>query len=441
MKFLSTWVMAALVAVLAAYTFYEFKNSDDNVSSDKGEHRVFSLLRDDIEEISINARGVETVIQRQGDKWTLIKPIEDLAEASAVEGFVYSLLVQKGKDFRTDTDKAPVWSEFGLDPAGSKVVVRGKGKTETLEISSKNAFDGSFYIRVKDQLWLGDRALAQLLEREPASFRSRKVYRGPEQVNAVEVALDYLGEKQEYAVKRADDNALWKLEPDPGFAVDSAKVASWVQKIQALNGTEFMPEVPKGKPSLVLKLGGSQITFSSDIADQVFVMADQRPAVYRVAASALDTLRVPKIYFRDGRAPFKFPVELVREIEIHSGEVNNQFVKKDANWEVKQPVAGVELDQEKLVSLIQSVQSLDAAEFVDNGQGFPATPQLSFRDAAGKTLLTVAWGNAYKPKYSFNKGQSLIAVRVSGLKEVIGLPKDKLDHLVDSAIIRKTEKK
>lgn len=427
--------MALIVAGLAAYTFYEFKNADDTVSAAKGEKRVFYLLRDQIEQIEITKNGVEIVLKKQNDKWQMLKPVEDLADASAVESFMYSLLTQKGKEFRGDEGK-PKWADFGLEPAGSKVTIRSKDKAETLEVSSKNAFDGSYFIRVKDDLWLGDRGLAQVMEREPSAFRSRKVYRGPEPINSVEVKLDYDGTKDSYKLKRGGAKELWTIDPAPAFAVDSAKVAEWVQKIAGLTGVEFAPEMAPGKPSMELKLGDELIAISGDISSDVFVASGKR--VYKMGAAALDTVRVPQAYFRDGKVPFKFNVELVKEIEVRTSAMNSTFVKKDSAWELKNPPKDMELDQDKLMELVHAVQSLEAAEFVDGAaSGLPATPQLTFKGGDGKSLLSVSWGAEYKPKFGFNKGSTLRFAKVAGVKEALGLPKDKLDRLVDSAIIKK----
>jgi hypothetical protein len=428
--------MFALVAGLAGYTVYEYKDSEDTAGTAKGEKRIFHLLRDDLEEITILSKGTETVLKRQEGQWQMTKPVEDLAEASAVEGFIYSTLTQKGREFREAGGKVG-WAEYGLEPAGGKISIRGKGKTEAMEVSSKNAFDGSFFVRVGDEVWLGDRGLAQLLEREPASFRSRKIYRGPEQVNDVEVQLDYGGVRESFRVKRSGAEDLWTMDPDPGFAVDSAKVAEWVQKLTALHGSDFVPEMPASKPSMEVKLGGSTVTFSGDAGADVMVNVTGRPAVYKVGASSLDTVRVPKVYFRDGKAPFKFKLELVKEIEVHTGGVDNLFVKGETNWEIKRPVAGLSLDQDKLVEMIHAIQNLEAAEFVEGAKGLPPAPQIAFRGKGGETIFSLSWGSDYKPKYGFNKSSALRYARVSGLKESVGLPKDKLERLVDSAIIKK----
>lgn len=432
--FRSTGIMVVLVALLAGYTYYEYKNAAEDAEIEKGERRIFHLLRDDLEEINLEVNGTETVIRRDGAGWKVTKPVEDVAEQSAVEGFLYTLLTQKGKEFQDE--KNPNWASFGLDAAKMKVAIKGKGKTESMLVG-KNAFDGRFYIRVGDDLWMGDIGLAQLLEREPNSFRTRRVYRGPEDVREVEIHLDYAGMKENYALKRtAGDKTEWTMTPDPGFPLDSMKIQAWVQKLAGVTGTDFVSEIPKGLPSMTAKLGEWTITFSQDTDGGVYITSNKNPFVYKTAASALTLVRVPRIYFRDGKLPFQFDLEQVREIRV-SGKVNESFVRKDQSWELKRAAADKELDQEKLIQMVQNIKSLEAADFDAPQSAAGEQQQVDMLGAKGEVLFSMNWGGEYKSPRIFNKGQELRVVRISGGKIPIGVAKDKLDRLVDSAIIKR----
>ncbi len=447
--FHGTWIMFAVVALLAAYTFYEFKNSEDDLAAAKGDRRLFYLLRDDLEEIELVAKGFTTVLRKDGENWKMVKPVDDLAESSAVEGFVFSLLSQKGKEFQSvDDAKNTKFAEYGLDPVVSSVTVRGKGKTEKLEISSKNTFDGQFFVRSNgaQEVLVGDRALAQLVEREPQSFRSRRIYRESGEVRQIEVKVDS-EVKDSYTLKREKDQ--WVMVPDPGFAIDTVKTNMWMQKVQGLTPSgvvaETLSEEDRSafllkKPSMTVKMDSWELILGQDKAEDVYLFTNKRPTVYKAVATTVDAVRVPKIYFRDGRLPFKFDLELAREVSVKTAKVTDSFVKKDSSWALKSARADSELDSDKLVALIQGVQGLEAQEFLgssDKGSGFPAEPQVVIKDAGGKTLFSLAWGAEYKPKYGFNKGYMFRYVKTSLGPEIVGLPKEKLDRLVDSGLIKK----
>lgn len=447
-KFKSTWLMAIGVAVLAAYTLYDFKQSEGEGITAKGQRRLFYLLRDDLEEIELTTKGVTTLVKKDGDGWKLVKPVDDLAESSAIEGFVFSLLTQKGKEFQSDDDRKNVKAaEYGLDPVENKITIRGKGKTELLEISSKNTFDGNFYVRSNSQseILVGDRALAQLIEREPASFRSRRIYRETEDVKQIEVRVD--GDfKDSYVFKRENDK--WVMVPDPGFPIDTVKTNQWMQKVQGLTPSLVVAETVSEedrsqyllkKPSLLVKMDSWELTLGQDKAGEVFLFTNKRPTLYKAPATSAGVLRVPKAYFRDGREPFKVDVERIAEVDVNSGAVRAAFVKKESAWSLKGERKNEELNADKLVALIQSVASLEAQEFLgaDKGKGFPATPQIELKDAGGKTVFALAWGDEYRPKAAYNKDYTFRYVKSSLAKEIVGLPKEKLDRLIDSALIKK----
>ncbi len=447
-KFKSTWIMAVAVALLAAYTLYDYKQSADDGFTPKGQRRLFYLLRDDLEEIELTVRGETTRVKKDGDGWKLVQPVEDLAESSVVEGFIFSLLTQKGKEFQSDEDRKNVKpADYGLDPVVNKIVIRGKGKSEQLEISSTNSFDGQFFVRSNGQseILVGDRALAQLIEREPSSFRSRKIYRENEDVKQIDVRVD--GEfKDSYAFKREQDK--WVMVPDPGFPIDTVKTNQWMQKVQGLTPSTVVAETVSEedrtqyllkKPSLQVKMDSWELNLGQDKAGDVYLYTNKRPTLYKAPATSANALRVPKAYFRDGREPFKLEVERVAEVEVSSGSTRGAFTKKESTWTLKGERKNEELDADKLVALMQNVAALEAQEFLgaEKGRGFPAKPQIELKDSGGKTLLAIAWGDEYKPKAAYNKDYTFRFVKSSLAKEIIGLPKEKLDRLVDSALIKK----
>jgi len=435
--FRSTGVMTLLVAALAGYTFYEYKNAAEDAETEKGERRIFQLLRDDLEEIELDVKGVKTIIRRDGAGWKVAHPVEDVAEQSAVEGFLYTLLTQKGKVFQEE--KNPKWADFGLDPVTTSVSVKGKGKTEALQVG-KNAFDGRFYIRVGGELWMGDIGLAQLLEREPNGFRTRRIYRGPDEVREVEIQLDHQGLRDTYTLKRGDNKEVteWKMTPDPGFPLDGLKTQAWVQKLTGFTGTDFATEMPKGKSSLQAKFGEWVVQFSQDTADGVYITSNKNPFVYKSAVSALNPVRVARGYFRDGKVPFKFNLELVREIEVRSSKVKEVFVKKDETWALKRKADDVELDQEKLVQMVHHIQNLEAADFAPIKAPPPGLSNaVVMRGEGGKEVFFLHWGGEYKSKLSWAPDLVLRYAQASGTAEILGLAKDKLDRLIDSAIIKK----
>jgi hypothetical protein len=450
--FRGTALLSIFVVMVAGYTAWEYKKAaQDAGTNTEQEKRLFTIKHEDVQKIKLT-RPTETIlIQQEAGFWKIKSPVEDTADASSVDALLYSLLNQKGKIFRSEEDmKAPNWAEFGLEPPGNIVEVKDKKSTETLSVSSKNAFDGSFYLRQGSDLLLGDRGLAQAVSKDANAFRLRRLWReGDTPIDSARVEINADIKDKYTLVKKTD----WAMEPAPGFAVDPARIAEWVKHVQALTPSEIVGETLSDedkknallpKPSMILKLhykeGELTITAGQDKSDDVYLYTSARPTVYKAARSALDVIRVPKDYFRDGRKAFHFPVEQAREVMVHHGPFSHTFKKDDAGWKLAD---GSEkeftLDQDKLIAFFQNLNALEAQEFqpASAGKGYKPDQHIVVKGDKGQTLLDLSWGDEYKAKRPFNKGMTFRFVKTNLEKEVMGLQSPKITNLMESTMVTK----
>lgn len=452
--FRGTWLLMVLVAALAGYTFWEYRNASREMALEDGERAAFSLKREDIDEVSLTSGGVTSVFKKSGDDWRMVKPTEDMAESSAVEGFLLQALTIRLKNFREDKDKVADWAKYGLDKPRAALALSGKGKIETVSLSTKNAFDGSFFVRLGDELYLGEAGLASIAERQPSSLRSRRLWRH-DNASVTQAAVELNGGSSKYTLSK--DGEAWSMQPSPKFKLDAAKIESWIESVQDLlpadvtketleeaDKTEFLLK----KPSLLVTLKGKDkdgkdidwiVTIGQDRGEEIFLYTNQRPTIYRMNRSGPTKLTVPPEYFRDGHEPFQVPVEQARKVTLRTEKVFRTFSKTDKDWALSDADKDLELDQEKLVQLFQNLHTLEAVEILDKASGVKSPPQIEVAGEGGKPLFTLAWGDDVKPKQPWNAGQSLRAVEVvsRGAKTRVAVAKDKLDKLVDSGLVRK----
>lgn len=452
--FRSTWILFAVVALLAGYTYYEYRHASEDLEFSKGEMPAFGLKREDVDKISLTVRGAAIELQKKGNEWLLVKPVEDFAESAVVDGFLFSAVTQKFKTFRSDDDgkgQAINWAEFGLDSPAITLELTAKGKAESLAFGSKNAFDGSYYVRKGNDVYLGDKSLAQVVDRQPFAFRSRKIWRD-EDVTLESVIVD--NGKEKFAFKKNDGK--WAMDPAPAYAIDSSRMEDWLNRVQDLVPTEFVKEgvedVDKAnyllkKPALTVQVsykkkdgkdGKWTLTLGQEKATEVFLYTDQRPTIYKATKAATEKLLVSKDYFRDGHAPFQFNVEQARVIRIHTPALNHEFKKVDSGWALSdKSSAELELNQDKLVQLLQSLRTLDAREFLANGPGIKGEPQIQILGEDQKPIFTLAWSDEYKSKLPWNVGVALRYAKSNLSKEIVALPKDKIERLIDSGMVKK----
>ncbi len=436
-SFRSTWLMSLIVFGLAAYTVFEYKKSQSEGGLAENERLAFTLSPDQAVELKIK-RGEETIIlSKKGEEWQMIEPVEDKADLPSVQGYLYTLLSERVRTFRIDDDakKAPDWSEVGLDKPAALIEVSGAGKTEALSIGGKNAFDGSFYVREKDELLLGDTGFAQLRDRTANSFRTRRLWReSSAEVERVDLNLE--GDK--YSLVKTGGH--WSIEPKPAFAVDEEKIEEWIERMQGFSPSEIVKDGIEArdkveflllKPSFIASVGKDWVfTAGQDRAEDVFVYTNKRNTIYKTSQSGLSDIRVKRSYFRNGHKGFSFPLEQVRRIEVAVNGNARAIVKNDSGWALEGADSkDFELDQGRLATFLQNVRSLNGKEFFAKGEGF-ANPQIIMRDAKGGELFALSWGAQIK-------GKNDIYVRTNLEKEVMSLSKDKIDELIPREMVRK----
>jgi hypothetical protein len=145
---------------------------------------------------------------------------------------------------------------------------------------------------------------------------------------------------------------------------------------------------------------------------------------------------VPSVYFRESAKAFEFPIELARKVEFKAGKLNFTAKKSDSSWTLEGDASKLELDQDKLVQLIQNVRTLEAGEFPSDLPKGLKDPQIRIFDGNGKELLSVAWGDEYKAKAAYNNGTPFRYVKTSQSQSVMGVAKDKIDRLMDERIVK-----
>ena len=459
MNMRGTTVLGAFAIALAAYTVWDYKKAQDSLGTGVDEKKLFSLTPGDVEKIKVVHAGETIVIEKQNGDWQIREPLQDLAASTAVDALIYSLLIQKGRNFRTeDTAKTAPLAEYGLDKTAAVEEIKGKGKTESLSVSNKNAFDGSYYVSQGSEVFLGDRGLAQVLAKDVKSLRSRKPWPyGDMDVESVEISLPDLKEK--YIAKVA--GGKWTLDPAPKFSVDGDRIEQWVEKLLSATATEIAADNPTADEKrnfLLLKPGftahvkykkqdgtPSEWTFTAgqDRAEDVFVYSTSRDTVYKFNRSGLKGLRVPREYFRDGRSAFKFPLEKAAEIEIRQDSFHHKFKKEGADWKIDGAGSDLVLNQEKLVELMQRISRIEAQEFfpAKEAKGFKNFEGITIRDAQGGELFKLTWGDEYKGKRSFNEAMTFRAIRTNLESDAMGIDAAKFKTLVDPGLVLKREKK
>ncbi len=439
-KLRGSLVMSLLVAGLAVYTFIDYRKAQNEGTFASDERASFSFRSQDIDYLKIErAQGTVEIHKKEDGQWQMTQPVNDDVEETSALSYLLSLTTQRVRLFTPEDEKqgAVDWSKYGLSPPMATFIAGQSGKKETLSLSSKNAFDGSFYLRQNDTLLIGDTGFAQLNSRTGNSFRSRLLYRDKAPVEKAEVDL----EGHKYAVLKKDGR--WTIDPAPAYPLDAGKIEAWLERVQEFKPADIVKDelTEEDKRSLLLLVPSAKIslngnwllTIGQNRAEDVFLYTDKRPTIYKVSVAGISQVRVPAEFFRDGRKAFEFPVELARTIELKSKKIVANLKKTESGW-VTDKNADV---SNEAVEFMQALRGLEAKEFgAAKAKTGIASAQILVKDNQGIEIFTLAWGDEYKARALSNNGASFRYARTNLEKETFGLPNEKLEALVRALAIK-----
>jgi hypothetical protein len=430
-------VMTVLVAGLAAYTFFEYRNSQNEGNFAQGESAPFTLKTENIDHFRIERNQDPVELKKTGENWQMLKPVQDEVEEASVLSAILTLTTQRVRQF--GEEGAVDWAKYGLASPLATFELGSAGKTESLSISEKHAFDGSFYLRRKDELLMGDTGFAQVSARSSNSFRSRQLYRESKSPEKIEMQF----ERQKYALVKSGGN--WSLEPTPSYPTDAGKINNWIEQFLEFKPAELVKDDPSDEdrrgfllfvPSLKIVVNGDwSLLIGQDRAQDVFMATNKRSTVFRSTVQAMAAVRVPAVYFRDGKRAFDFPVEAARSIEIHDGKTSEAFKKSGSGWTNSK---GADASTQA-VAFMQALKSMEAREFPSTTKTGIDSPQVVVKDESGKEIFSLAWGSEFPARETYNNAISLRYARSSLEKDVIGLPKEKIMAMLGA--LKKTEPK
>lgn len=444
-SFRATWILAVLALALAIYTFVDYRKSQNEGVYADNERPTFTFKPESVTHIRIERPQEVIELDKQADGvWNMTQPVADRGDEAATLAFILSLTQERVRLFNPEDEKIGTvdWAKYGLAPPAVTIEMGSGGKKESLQISTKNAFDGSFYLRKDDELFVGDTGFAQIRDRNANGLRTRLLYR--EKTAAQDAQVDLEGLR--YSVVKKDGQ--WTLEPKPDFPLDSGKIERWLERVQDLRAGDIVKDgiteddrksYLLSKPSMLVQMKPDwSLTIGQDRAEDVFLFTNQRPVLYKISSQALSQIRVPPRYFRDGHRPFEFPIENAREIEVHLPKAGSFVMRKtDKGWSSPD---GKDTS-EQAVALMQAVHALDAKEYSSSIRSEISSPQIIVKGENGRELFTLAWGADFKAKETYNQGESLVYARTNIEKEILGLQKDKIEALSKIFVPKKEKKK
>ncbi|MGO9056665.1 MAG: DUF4340 domain-containing protein [Candidatus Binataceae bacterium] len=258
--------------------------------------KLFKIDPGDITRITLKSPGQEIEVERSGDKWKLVKPIQADADSSAITTLAHEIA---DCDIKRTVDEHPTdLAQFGLAKPAVTVVASTKDKTlPGVEVGKNSPIGYSVYIKTTDKpavmLTSGafgpgtKRTLSDLRDHTLMSFKV-------DDVNKLVVKQD-----DSTPVELQKDQGKWKIVKPAAYEADQERVRTMLSSLSNARVDDFASDNPSNptqygldKPQLQVSVftGPAQSQQSLEFGkkepgqgkDAYYVRRGERPNVYTV---------------------------------------------------------------------------------------------------------------------------------------------------------------
>lgn len=367
-RMLVTLAAAVVVAAGAgAYAFYGVHEVEQAEAAKKeADEKLLGLAQDAITRLQVKARGGETVLEKQGGTWRIVKPVDAPAEAGTVE----SLLVQLEGARRSRAIDSVDLGRFGLAaPAVAVTATAGDGKEATVALGARNDFDGTLFVRdAAGRVGTTSAALRSALEKSTFDLRDKRL---------IVVGEDAV---QEIVVRGANRFSLaknedgWRIVEPLQDKADDPTVTGIVRALQDARALAFAAEAGAVDPAkfglvepavevTLRRSAGEPIVLAFGKADgKVYARSGDGP-VLEVTGTVLGQVDETAEELRDKRL-FHFASGDVRRVKFSGEGGEMELEKRGEDWRLVAP-KDAKAKKWKVDSIVSMVRELRAKRFVE----------------------------------------------------------------------------
>lgn len=438
-SFRATGIMASIVALLVAYTVFDSRREEKSAAEKAEKDKVLSFKANEIESVLVKKPDEQFELAKQDGAWKVIRPFLDEAEGEGVQAWLENMSSEKGSEIQVPQGDAVKWENYNLDQPGASVTLKGSNGSElSYSVSRLAAFDGSYFLRIKDKLVLGTSAWAGIVQKSASQLRNKMVWRRPGLVTKLKIKVNHPEIKDFIELTRSEDGS-WKGLP---FATSNESVDQYVETLKELRALDFeagdfltkdKSKYKLDRPMLVVDLtiqkeAGLPENWSMEVGAEdkglIFARSSSVNSVFKLSSFDAKKLRKGQSDFRDHKAPFHLAIENVREIKVKSAGEEFLFKKTGTEWklEAAPPEKRNAVDISLLEGLLTQMAQLEAKEFLAKGESLGAIQQsLEFQDESGRPILKLEAGEEFTPKEGSSQNIGLRKIRSSLSKEPIAL--------------------
>lgn len=382
-SFNTTLILAAVFAVLMAwYILYEKRYKLEQTTKEENTKRLVSFESEQIQEVEIHraknppgeseaskpmdkAPDYEIIkLKKTGSDWSLLEPVQDLADNSTVSSSLGTLTTTKQE--RIVEEKPADLTPFGLKYPIARVIVKKDSSTPAQEvlIGANTPVGFSSYAKLanSDAVFRVSRSLRTTFEKDSFAYRNKLVtnlQRGD--IQEVELQTP----KENIVLKKGEKDA-WLLARE-NMPADTNEINKTLGAITDMRASHITDTGTVQSPVVKIALTSEKEPKRTGITiwkskDKYFAKRDDRPTIYEIPKTTVDPLQRPGNAYRNLNLVLFNRYE-VKRIKMERGDASFELTKNDIGWAFpNEPTQKV--DPAQVDSLLTKLQDTKIKQFL-----------------------------------------------------------------------------
>jgi len=349
------------------------------------EGEAFGLKAEQATKLQVKRKGAQDLLlEKRGDDWRLVKPIQGLATEDEVDRMVKAIAELKPSGSRADVDLNS--DDFGLkEPDLTATLWYDGGKSVEVSLGGETPVGSERYARIagRDKLYMVSSSFRTTLSKDAEKLREKKLVK-VEKDDVTGLALQHDQTRVTCVKRGTGDQVTWRMTEPLDTAADEWNVKQLIDKVIEVQAEDFLREK---KSDAELGLDKPQVKVTLDLADGrkltvalgkqekrkvggnqeekeiVYARSSERDEVFLVPQDAPGKLKKSVFDLRD-KSVVKLDREDVTRIRVERNEgMSFQVARRPSGWRVEKPQQ-TDAKQSVVDSLLWAIEDLDAKEFV-----------------------------------------------------------------------------